>query len=308
MAGLQIEMQPASEPVTLLQAKSHLRVSITDDDDYINGILIPASREAVESFTNRSLCTKGYIQTFDSFPYYTDSTVSQNAYPPSYYALSTYSTTMWNYSQMIKLFASSPNTKVQRLTYIGTDGQYRDMLPAPPLWYPGTVTALNDIVMDGNGNQQKCTFAGTTSSAPPTWNQSLGGTTTETDVAGEEGSGPVTWQNLGPLPKEQTDGVAGFGLFVVDTVNEPNRIFPVPGQMWPAVMYVPNAVQIHFTSGYSADGSKVPGRAKTAMLQAIGNWYEHREAAEASGYKELPYHTQMLLWSLRIYDVQPTRS
>src|SRR5580704_8568334 len=104
MASLVIETPPQNEPVDLATMKQHLRVVNTDDDGYITGLIV-AAREAVEAFTGRSLCIKGYRQSLDSFPYFVDTTMSQMAYPPAYYALPRYSTTLWNYSQMIKLFA-----------------------------------------------------------------------------------------------------------------------------------------------------------------------------------------------------------
>ena len=95
--------------------------------------------------------------------------------------------------------------------------------------------------------------------------------------------------------------------FLLSSTWEPARIFPMPGQMWPACLYVPEAVRIHFTAGYSADGSLVPARAKMAILQLVASWYENREAAMAGGLKEIPQHVAMLLWSMRIMDMQPSR-
>ena len=113
--NLVVVAQPTSEPVSLTQAKNFLRVSITDDDVLI-GTLISAAREAVETFTGRSIATKQYRQGFDAPPYFVDSVVSQMAYPPAYYSLPMYSTAMWNYSQQIKLFAP-PLISVDEIEY-----------------------------------------------------------------------------------------------------------------------------------------------------------------------------------------------
>lgn len=45
--------QPAVEPISLDDAKDHLRVDISDDDDLISA-LITAARERVENFCNRA--------------------------------------------------------------------------------------------------------------------------------------------------------------------------------------------------------------------------------------------------------------
>lgn len=241
MAGFIIQTAPVAEPVTLAQAKNHLRVSIDDDDDYISE-LITAAREAVENFCSRSFAIKSYLQTLDSFPYYTDTVFSQNALPPSYSSLPTYSSTAWNYSQMIKLFAP-PAIAVQGIDYTDASGANKTL-------------------------------------------------------------------------SQDTD-------FLLDNVSEPSRIFPIPGKQWPPSLYCPNAVRIRFTAGFGsttpdpapvdgevplgAGSQPMPGRVKVAMKQLLAGWYENRESVSAVTMKELPNHVQMLLWSLRVMDMAPTR-
>lgn len=58
---------PASEPVTLTEAKAHLRVDHSDDDTLI-GALIAAAREYVEQFLGRVLVDQTWELVFDEFP------------------------------------------------------------------------------------------------------------------------------------------------------------------------------------------------------------------------------------------------
>jgi uncharacterized phiE125 gp8 family phage protein len=58
---------PATEPVTLAEAKSHLRVDISEDDAYINS-LITVAREFVETATKRALITQTVDYIFDGWP------------------------------------------------------------------------------------------------------------------------------------------------------------------------------------------------------------------------------------------------
>lgn len=64
---LQLVTPPASEPVSLAEAKAHLRVDIPDDDTYI-ATLVQAARERVETITNRSLVTQTWRAWLDAFP------------------------------------------------------------------------------------------------------------------------------------------------------------------------------------------------------------------------------------------------
>ena len=58
---------PAVEPVTLAEAKAHLRVDTATDDAYI-GSLITAAREWCEQYLDRTLVHTQWVMRFDRFP------------------------------------------------------------------------------------------------------------------------------------------------------------------------------------------------------------------------------------------------
>ena len=58
---------PAEEPVSLTEAKLHLRVDFAEDDALITA-LITAARQAAETITGRQLVTARWKMTLDSFP------------------------------------------------------------------------------------------------------------------------------------------------------------------------------------------------------------------------------------------------
>jgi Phage gp6-like head-tail connector protein len=308
MATLQILEGPAVEPVSLSDMKTYLRVDqdFTEDDLMISGF-ISAARERVESFTSRSLINKTYLQCLDSFPYYTDTVMSQMAYPPSYYSLPRWSTTLWNYSQMMKLWVA-PVVAVPQIAFLNAqDGQWYSLTPAIPKWYPGDVYDVGDQVRTynqaGQTNIMQCTVPGTAGANPPAWNlSSIGAFTNE--------STGVQWENMGPGQDDQ---------FLLDTQSEPGRLFPGPSQntsvgetwTWPPVLYEPNAVQIQFIAGYGDTVASLANSGRLGMItcieQLVANYYENREATTPLNLREIPDHLKDLLWAHCIYDLQPTR-
>lgn len=56
---------PGTEPITLSEAKAHLRVTATDDDTLINS-LITAARQWSEDFTRRALITQTWDYKLDA--------------------------------------------------------------------------------------------------------------------------------------------------------------------------------------------------------------------------------------------------
>lgn len=65
--GLVLVTPPAEEPVSLAEAKLHLRVDHTEEDALI-GVLITTAREYVEMYTRRQLVTATWRLTLDCWP------------------------------------------------------------------------------------------------------------------------------------------------------------------------------------------------------------------------------------------------
>lgn len=65
--GLSLVAAPATEPISLTEAKSHLRVDHSSDDTLISA-LITMAREYVEAETNRALFTQTWDWFLDDFP------------------------------------------------------------------------------------------------------------------------------------------------------------------------------------------------------------------------------------------------
>src|SRR5579872_3709233 len=155
MAYIVEEIPPQAEPLLVADVKNWLKIpdGVTKDDSLVSE-LIQSAREYVEGFTGRSLVNKGYRQSLDSFPYFVDSVMSQMAYPPSYYSLPRYSTTLWNYSQMIKLLRS-PLQQVSRIEYLDSQSAtWKNLYPALPNWEPLTEYFISNEIEDPNGNLQ----------------------------------------------------------------------------------------------------------------------------------------------------------
>ena len=311
MAACVIETPAFDFPVALRDMKTWLRVDF-DDDDYLIEGLIQAATEVTEAFCARSWMMKTYRQSLDSFPYFVDTIMSQMAYPPSYYALPRYSTTLWNYSQMTKLFWS-PLDRILSIDYVSSQtGQIESLLPALFSWQPNTIYRIGDQIEDSAGNIQEVTsiaiegedelgdIPGESFSGPtePTFGADFGDTSTD------DGS-DLRWTNKGEAPA---------GDFIYDADSEPPRIFPLAGQFWPSVLYVPNSVLIRYVAGYASVNfdddvalSAVPQAAITAIMMLVANWYENRESTSPLALKQIPDGVERLLWSCRVLDFAPTR-
>lgn len=74
---------PTSEPVTLAEAKTHLRVDINDDDALITG-LIASARQSAEQICRRALISQQWKVTMDRFPAPAMNVGSANWYGPQW--------------------------------------------------------------------------------------------------------------------------------------------------------------------------------------------------------------------------------
>lgn len=65
--GHKVTVQPTAHPVTLAEAKAHLKVEHTADDSYITA-LIGAATKMAETCTNRIFTTRTILQRLDEWP------------------------------------------------------------------------------------------------------------------------------------------------------------------------------------------------------------------------------------------------
>lgn len=77
--SLSLVTAPATEPITLAEAKEQLRIDTSDEDTYITNLII-AARELAEKFTRLSFIDTTWRIFFDQYPFLR----SQNGYVGSY--------------------------------------------------------------------------------------------------------------------------------------------------------------------------------------------------------------------------------
>jgi len=88
----------------------------------------------------------------------------------------------------------------------------------------------------------------------------------------------------------------------VDINSEPGRISPAYQVVYPTARDINNAVTVRFIAGYGT-AAAVPQGIKQAMLMLISHWYAHREVvAVLSGFtvQSVPQMADMLLWPYRV--------
>ena len=64
-----VTAQPSKEPLTLTEAKMHLKVTYNNEDTLITAMII-AAREEAEKYTGLALLEQTIEESFDCFPYY----------------------------------------------------------------------------------------------------------------------------------------------------------------------------------------------------------------------------------------------
>jgi uncharacterized phiE125 gp8 family phage protein len=81
------------------------------------------------------------------------------------------------------------------------------------------------------------------------------------------------------------------------------RITLAYGEVWPITRDIANAVTVQFIAGYGA-APDVPQGIKQAMLLMIGNWYANRESVNVGNIvNEMPQSANALLWGYRVLEV-----
>ncbi|MFZ0816980.1 MAG: hypothetical protein WAM78_15760, partial [Candidatus Sulfotelmatobacter sp.] len=82
---------------------------------------------------------------------------------------------------------------------------------APPAaWASANLYGVGTVILDSNNNLQRCTVLGISGATPPTWNTTVGGTTTD--------GATLTWTNLGALATAALPAAGGTSGIIIDNM------------------------------------------------------------------------------------------
>jgi hypothetical protein len=132
MSGIVQQSLPVSEPVSLTDATTFLKINTTADNALIMS-LITAARQYVEDQTNLYLASRTFVQYRDSFPQFP---FFSNPYAPIMFPIGyqlTANYPLWNTGSQtapadIRLMAW-PVTAIDHITYVGLDGLTHNLYP-----------------------------------------------------------------------------------------------------------------------------------------------------------------------------------
>src|SRR5260370_25108756 len=137
--SLVVVTPPAVEPITLDEAKLQRRVTGTDDDAYITG-LITASRQYVEKEQNRAFITQTLRQTCDAFPDLPNATLK--FFIPTYSVESYLARAISLMSGPLRLYRS-PLISVTSIKYLDQNGVQQTLAQNPAPGLPGYIVDLD---------------------------------------------------------------------------------------------------------------------------------------------------------------------
>ena len=131
--ALKLVTGPAAEPVTVEEARAHLRVDSTDEDAWINAAIV-AVRQRAEAFLNRALVTQTWELWLDEWP----GRVLELPLPP----LVSVTHVKWYDRDGVEATVSSGDYVVDA---VGTPG--RVALKSASAWPAGELREVNGVVV-----------------------------------------------------------------------------------------------------------------------------------------------------------------
>ncbi len=128
------------EPLSLTEAKDHLRVSFTKEDGLISRLIVGA-RQALEKKTRLQLLTANWKQFFDGFPQFDHERIRLGKAPLVSVAAVTYIDT----SGVIQTWPAAEYTVE---AFLGPDAERGVVFPKPDFEYPQTRRSPNAVTID----------------------------------------------------------------------------------------------------------------------------------------------------------------
>jgi Phage gp6-like head-tail connector protein len=273
--------EPSVEPVSLAQAKQHLRVDFDYDDNYIPA-LITAARQYIEKVANIAIYQRPMLLALDYPPF--------PGWESTFYcAGNAYDALAQYYFRGLAIRLPIPDTvsveKIQQLNY---DGYTWNVLSPDTYYLDTTGRPARVIPTPGNtwvypqqyvpGQFQIYYTAGT-------WELSTTETFTVPSVA------PYTYTLLKPLINFETlvNSSGEKGSYTLNTA--PSTVgSPVTGAQ---LTLDSSLAGVELTATYTFDAC--PKAIYQAMLLLIKHWYDHRAASTDQPMKTLPLAVNALI-------------
>lgn len=99
-----------------------------------------------------------------------------------------------------------------------------------------------------------------------------------------------------------TEATVTASDYYVDTNSEPGEIHLAYGKSWPsATLREKNGICVEFICGYGAASTSVPATVIQAILLLLSHWYENREALSEKPLFSIPMAVDSLLWMDRCF-------
>lgn len=249
---------PLAEPLSVTEAKTHLRVTVSDEDTLI-AALISTAREQAEALLNRALVARTWEKLIDAFPCsgtielpwspvrsvvsvkYLDANGAELTLSPSSYTLDRHATPGW-------------------------------LVPAYALDWPVTRADINAVRVRYVGGMAVPFSA-----------------VAATDIISAVGHGYVTDDEVpvftagGVLPTGLSDGGQYYAR---DVTADTLKLAATPGGA--AIDLTANGSGANFLGQF-------PKGVRTAMLLMLSHWFEHRETVSDKQLYEVPASAECLL-------------
>jgi len=271
MKTYQVITPASTYPVSLTEAKSHLKVDTTADDTYIESI-IKAATQLSEEYTNR---------------FFIDTVIEQ--YASSFAELQTLFKSKVRSVDHVKYYPSSTTTIPSTISSPSGGSGYTDGTNVETLSVNGTGLTVDITTSGGAVQTARINQAGS--------GYNIGDTVTITTT------GPPSSQfTITSLGTTSINVLLNNDIYDAQLNYEPSQIQLVDGQSFPDITKRNDAVLVRYTVGYGSSASDVPEIIKQAILLTIGNFYSNRQSViTGKTATELPQNSK---WLLDTYKVQ----
>ena len=272
MKTYQVITAASTFPVSLTEAKAHLKVDTTADDTYIES-LIKAATQLSEEYTNR---------------FFIDTVIEQ--YASSFKELDTLFKSKVSAVANVKYFPSGATTIPSSVTLNISGSGYANGSTSNVETTGGTGSGL---IVDIKAVLTEVTSV--------TINTAGSGYSLNDVITITGGDGNATF-TISALGNTENLVLLDSSIYNTQLNYEPSQIQLADGQSFPSIAKRNDAVFARYTVGYGSAASDVPEIIKQAILLTIGNFYQNRSSVVIGRIAtELP---QNVKWLLNTYKVQ----